>query len=85
MSEKTKMLGEVLLSGDEGELHDRWLDRQFENLGMAYCVDCKCFVDPLSEDLPQNGMPRTHEHTGHKLAFTSGEKASEEVIARLQE
>ncbi len=57
------------------ELYDCWLDMQFETLDMAYCVNCKCFVDATN----------SVNHEGHTLAHSTGEKASEEVIARLSE
>ncbi|KKL73536.1 hypothetical protein LCGC14_2073910 [marine sediment metagenome] len=60
------------------DLYDGWMDRQFEKLHMAYCVDCKCFVDPFIS-------VETGEHEGHRLVTTAGEKTSEEVIARLSE
>ena len=63
---------------NDNDLYDSWFDRQFEKLQMAYCVTCKCFVDALDVD-------DAHDHEGHTLAHTTGEKASEEVIARLSE
>ena len=70
----------------DDELYDGWMDRQFEKLQMAYCVTCKCFVDPFENPgLDSNGKHIIEGHEGHILAHTSGEKTSEEVIARLSE
>ena len=43
----------------DNDLYDGWMDRQFEKLQMAYCVDCKCFVDAF-EETP--GGSRIDEH-----------------------
>jgi len=45
---------------------------------MVYCVTCKCYVDTCDSEAPE-------AHKGYILAHTAGEKASEEVIARLSE
>ncbi len=73
-----KRRGELAESLLPDDLYDGWMNRQFEKLQMAYCTTCKCFVDTLDSESPDL-------HEGHILAHTAGQKASEEVIARLSQ